>query len=60
MAICVFSTISYSIVKCSFVCLFVVALDPRGISLSIYDKYFYKMINKCITMFQISIILDVE
>ena len=36
MAICVFSTISYSIVKCSLVCLFVNALDPCKI---IIEKY---------------------
>ena len=33
MAICVFSTISYSIVKCSFVCLFVKAQDPCKINI---------------------------
>ena len=36
MAICVFSTISYSIVKCSFVCLFVNALDPCKINIEKY------------------------
>ena len=38
MAICVFSTISYSIVKCSFVCLFVVALDPCKIKIEKYTN----------------------
>ena len=32
----VFSTISYSIVKCSFVCLFVNALDPCKINIEKY------------------------
>ena len=36
MAICVFSTISHSIVKCSFVCVFVNALDPCKM---IIEKY---------------------
>ena len=38
MAICVFSTISYSIVKCSFVCLFVNALDPCKINIEKYTS----------------------
>ena len=38
MAICVFSTISYSIVKCSFVCLFVNALDPCKINIEQYTN----------------------
>ena len=39
MAICVFSTISYSkIVKCSFVCLFVVALYPCKINIEKYTN----------------------
>ena len=38
MAICVFSTISYSIVKCSFVCLFVNALDPCKINIEKYTN----------------------
>ena len=38
MAICVFSTISCSIVKCSFVCLFVVALDPCKINIEKYTN----------------------
>ena len=38
MTICVFSTISYSIVKCSFVCLFVVALDPCKINIEKYTN----------------------
>ena len=38
MAISVFSTISYSIVKGSFVCLFVVALDPCKINIEKYTS----------------------
>ena len=38
MAICVFSTISYSIVKCLFVCLFVNALDPCKINIEKYTN----------------------
>ena len=38
MAICVFSTISHSIVKCSFVCLFVNALDPYKINIEKYTN----------------------
>ena len=38
MAISVFSTISYSIVKCSFVCLFVNALDPCKINIEKYTN----------------------
>ena len=45
MAICVFSTISYSIVKCWFVCLFVNALGPCKINIEKYTAlvlcYFY-------------------
>ena len=39
MAICIFSTILYSIVKCSFICLFVVALDPCKINIEKYTKF---------------------
>ena len=38
LAICVFPTISYSIVKCSFVCLFVNALDPCKINIKKYTS----------------------
>ena len=43
MAICVYSTISYSIVKISFVCLFGNALDPCKINIEKYTnvRYFY-------------------
>ena len=39
MAICLFSTISYSIVKCLFVCLFVVALNPCKINIEKYTNF---------------------
>ena len=38
MAICVFYTIWYSIVKCSFVGLFVNALDPCKINIEKYTN----------------------
>ena len=38
MAICVFSTKLYSIVKCLFVCLFVHALDPCKINIEKYTN----------------------
>ena len=38
MAFCIFSTISYSFVKCSFVCLFVNALDPCKINIEKYTN----------------------
>ena len=38
MAICFFSTISYSIVECSFVYFFVNALDPCKINIEKYTN----------------------